>query len=110
MKLRILPLIISAVILAAHFLRSYSLVPMALCLIAPFLLFIKQRWVLVIFQGLSVFAAGIWLIALYGIIQDRNYQGRSWLASGIILGLVIIFTLFSGYCLSSTQVKYKYPG
>lgn len=109
MKLRILPIIIAAVLMAAHFLRSFSLVPMAVCLLAPLLLLIKKRWSLVTLQVLTIPAALIWLMTLYGIIQERIFEGRSWTSSAIILGLVALFTLFAGWLLNSPKVKERYP-
>ncbi len=108
MKLRSLPIILAAVLLAAHFLRSYSLLPMLLSLLAPFLLLIKRRWSLVTLQLLTLPAVCIWLITLYGLIQQRVFEGRSWTASAIILGTVILFTLFAGWLLNSPQVKDRY--
>jgi hypothetical protein len=104
----ILPLILSALLLAAHYLRSYSLIQVVLCLAAPFLLLIKRRWSLVVLQTLCTAAAFIWLYALYGIIQQRIQEGRSWMVSGIILVLVAIFNLLAGWLLNSRIVKDKY--
>lgn len=108
MKLRILPLILSAVLVGAHFLRSYSLIPMLLSLAAPFLLLVRKRWSLYVLQSLAVLGALIWMLALYGIIQERLMEGRSWLASAIILGAVALFTLYSGWLLNSPELKSIY--
>lgn len=109
MKLRFLPIILAAVLLAAHFLRSYSLLPMALSLLAPFLLLIKKRWSLVTLQLLTIPAAAIWMFTLSSIIQQRLFEGRSWTASAIILGVVTAFTLLAGWLLNSPKVKERYP-
>ena len=109
MKLRNLPLILAAVLIAAHFLRSYSLLQMLICLAAPFLLLIKKRWSVVLLQSLSVVSALIWLFALYGIIQERLMEERSWIASAVILGLVALFTLYSGWLLNNPEIKNNYP-
>ena len=109
MKLRLTPLILSAVLIAAHFLRTYSLLPVALSMVAPLLLLVRRRWSLYVLQGLTVLAALIWLLALWGIIQQRLLEGRSWLASGLILGAVALFTLFSGWLLSSPKLRDNYP-
>lgn len=109
MKLRYIPIVLAAVLMAAHFLRSFSLLPMALCLFAPFLLLIKQRRILVTLQLLTIPAAAIWLVTLNGIIQQRIFEQRSWTASAIILGTVTVFTLFAGWLLNSRQVKEHYP-
>ena len=108
MKLRILPVIISAVLVAAHFLRSFSLLPMLLCLAAPALLLIKRQWSLVLLQCLSVIAAAFWMYVLYGIIQVRIFDGVSWTASAIILGAVALFTLYSGWLLNTPEIKNRY--
>jgi hypothetical protein len=109
MKLRYLPIILAAILLAAHFLRSYSLVLVALCLLSPFLLLIKKRWSLLTLQWLTVPTALIWLLTLYGIIQERIFEQRSWTASAIVLGVVALFTLWAAWLLSSPQVQERYP-
>jgi hypothetical protein len=109
MKLRYLPIIFASILIAAHFLRSFSLLPMGLCLAAPFLLLIKKRWSLLTLQLLTVPAATLWLFTLSGIIQQRIFEGRSWAASAIILGVVALFTLFAGWLLGSAQVKEEFP-
>jgi hypothetical protein len=109
MKLRLILVILAAVLLAAHFLRSYSLLPMAICLLAPFLLLIRKRWSLVTLQLASIPAALIWLLTLYGIIQQRIFEGRSWTASAIIIGVVAAFTLFAGWLLNLSKLKDEFP-
>jgi len=109
MKLRITLLALAAILIAAHFLRTSAIIPMLICLAAPFLLLIKKRWSLLAIQGLTVVAAIIWLFTLNGIIQQRVFEGRSWTASGIILGVVAGYTLLTGWLLNSPLVKEKYP-
>lgn len=109
MKLRITLLALAAILLAAHFLRTFSIIPMLLCLAAPFILFVKKRWSLLAIQVLTIVAAVIWLFTLNDIIQQRLFEGRSWTASGIILGVVAGYTLLTGWLLNSPVVKEKYP-
>lgn len=109
MKPRLIPVILAAILLAAHFLRSYSLLPTALCLLAPCLLLVRKRWSLLTLQLATIPAALIWLLTLYGIIQQRIFEGRSWTTSAIILGVVAAFTLFAGWLLNSSQVKENFP-
>ena len=109
MKLRISLLALAAVLIAAHFLRIAAYIPMLICLAAPFLLFVKKRWSVLVIQALTVVAAVIWLLTLYGIIQQRIFEGRSWIASGIILGAAAGYTLLSGWLLNSPVVKEQYP-
>jgi len=108
MKLRITLLALAAILIAAHFLRSYAIIPMLICLAAPFILLIKNRWSLITVQALTIAAAVIWLSTLNGIIQQRVLEGRSWTASAIILGIVTGYTLLTGWLLNSPAVKEKY--
>jgi hypothetical protein len=109
MKLRITLLVLASVLMAAHFLRSFAILPMLICLAAPFLLLVKKRWSLFTLQALTVVAAVIWLMTLNGIIQERVLEGRSWTASAIILGVVAGYTLLTGWLLNNPVVKEKYP-
>jgi hypothetical protein len=109
MKLRIILLALAAILLAAHFLRTFTIIPMLTCLAAPFILFVKKRWSLLAIQALTVVAAVIWLFTLNDIIQQRLFEGRSWTASAIILGVVAGYTLLTGWLLNSPVVKEKYP-
>lgn len=109
MKLRYIPIILAAVLVAAHFLRSYSILPMLLSLLAPFFLLIKKRWSLVTLQLLTIPTAFIWLLTLSDIIQQRIFEGRSWTASAIILGVVTLFTLWAAWLLNSPEIKEQYP-
>lgn len=109
MKLRTIPIVLAAVLVAAHFLRSYSILPMLLSLLAPFFLLIKKRWSLVTLQLLTIPTAFIWLLTLSDIIQQRIFEGRSWTASSIILGVVTLFTLWAAWLLNSPEIKEQYP-
>ena len=109
MKLRISLLAFAALLIAAHFLRISSFLPMLICLAAPFILLIKKRWSVLVIQAFTVIAAAIWMLTLYGIIQQRLLEGRSWTASAIILGVVAGYTLLTGWLLNSPIVKEQYP-
>ena len=108
MKLRITLLALASILIAAHFLRISAIISVLICLTAPFLLLIKKRWSLLTVQALTVVAAGIWLLTLNGIIQQRIQEGRSWTVSAIILGVVAGYTLLTGWLLNSPVVKEKY--
>ncbi len=108
MKLRCTLLALSAILLAAHFLRTFTIIPMLICLAAPFLLLIKKRWTLLTIQALTFVAAIIWLLTLRDIIQQRLLEGRSWTVSAMILGVVAGYTFLTGWLLESSMVKEKY--
>lgn len=109
MKLRITLLGLAAVLMAAHFLRTASFLPMLFSLAAPFLLLIRKRWSLVTVQSLTVIAALVWLLTLSDIIQQRVFEGRSWTVSAVILCVVAGYNLLTGWLFGSPIVREKYP-
>lgn len=109
MLFRITPLIIAAVLLAAHFLRSGNLLLLALCLLTPFLLLVKKRWSLILLQLLAYAGTAIWIRTTVQIVQERLALGRPWGRVVIILGVVILVTALAGLLLNSNAVKQRYP-
>ncbi len=108
MIIRIIPLIVSSILLGAHFLRDGNLILAAACVLIPLLLLIKKPWSLLATQGLMYVGVVIWLYTAYTMIQVRQFLGQDWSRLAIILGTVALFTLFSGLQLNSAVVKKRY--
>ncbi|MBI4965558.1 MAG: hypothetical protein HY913_19940 [Desulfomonile tiedjei] len=109
MVLRTVPLLIAALLLAAHFLRAGSLGLTAATILMPLLLLIRRRWSLIIVQLSAYVGAGVWLYTTINLVQERIMFNRSWGAAAIILGSVTLFTIFAGLLLNSRAMKNKYP-
>lgn len=109
MIIRLTLLILSFLILAAHFSRADNLVLMILCLLVPALLFIKRRWVLLVIQILLYFGVLVWIHAIIQIASERINLGQSWLRMAIILSIVALITGVSGLLLNSNVIKERYP-
>ncbi len=87
------PIVLSALLLAAHFLRGGQAELVALCLALPMLLLVRRPWAgWLISLGLGLGALE-WLLTLGAIAQQRMAAGEPWLRMALILGAV---TLFSG--------------
>jgi hypothetical protein len=102
---RLLPVIISFGLLAAHFSRAGILPLMILSLIVPFILLVKKAWVARIVQVLLLLGGFEWIRAMLGYIEARKAIGDDWSRLAIILGAVALFTalsslLFQGKALS----------
>lgn len=106
---RIVPLIIAFLLLAAHFLRAGSLVLTVVCLLAPLLLLMRRRWVLMLVQFSAYVGAGVWIYTTITLLQERLVFGRPWSVAVIILGSVTLFTILAGWLLNSRAIKDKYP-
>ncbi len=108
MILRVVLIILSSVLLSAHFLREGEILLTAAYLFLPLLLLIKRRWVLIVLQIFTYGGVLVWFYTLYVLINERMSLGIPWVRMAIILAVVIIITLISGLLLNSKVVKEKY--
>ncbi len=108
MKSRIIAYSFMMLLLAAHFSRADQTLPAIISLLIPFLLFVKQSWVLFTLQIAGYLAAVVWVFAAYHFVQLRMAAGENWLRLVIILGLVIVYTLWASYTLPSEAMKAAY--
>ena len=108
--LRLLPLILSFLLLGAHFYRAGHPVFSGLCLGLLILLFYKKPWVPRLFRALLVLGALEWLRALYGFAAMRIAWDQPWTRLAIILGAVAAFTLLSGLVFKNARLRAYYLG
>lgn len=92
---RFMPLGLSAMLLAAHFLRSGEIGLVILCLTAPLILVTRTRWSVIVVQFLLIVAAGEWIRTALLIAQERAAAGAPVARMFLILGTVAALTLFA---------------
>src|SRR5512144_3131672 len=80
--------VLSALILAAHFLRGGNLLLLVLCLLFPALLLVRQLWAVRVVQLFLLLGAAEWVRTTVELIQERQAIGMSWDRLALILGLV----------------------
>lgn len=95
--MRKLFIIISSVLIAAHFLRSGSILLVALCLAMPLLLLSQKRWSARLLQGFLVLAGSEWVRTLWSIALERRDQDRPWIRMAVILGSVAVVTFIAAW-------------
>ena len=108
--LRVLPVILSFLLLAAHFYRAGLVLLTVLCVALLLLLFLRQAWVPQLFQALLVLGALEWLRALYGFAAMRIAFGEPWTRLALILGAVALFTGLSGLVFRNRSLRDRYVG
>jgi len=96
------------IFLAAHFSRGGNDIPALLTLLIPFLLFVKQKWVIITLEVFAYLAAGVWLFGAYQYIQVRIAGGDDWIRLLIIMGCVALYTAWAGFFLRSGKIKEVY--
>jgi len=106
--LRLIPVILSFLLLGAHFYRSGQVMLAAICVALLFLLFIRKSWVPRLFQILLVLGALEWLRSLYYFAAIRIAWEQPWTRLAIILGAVALFTALSGLVFRSKAVRARY--
>lgn len=107
MKLISLP-ILSSVLLAAHFSRTQNDWLVLLSLLFPFILFIRKRWILRIYQTYLVAGGIIWIERVFYYAQLRESQGRPWVRIAVILSVMALLTLVSSLIFEKKKIQRHY--
>ncbi len=105
---RFLPVILSFLLLGAHFYRAGHLVLTGFCLAVPFLAFLPRPWVPRLFQILLLAGAFEWLRSLYSFAAMRIAWDQPWTRLAVILGAVALFTALSGLVFEHRKLKAYY--
>ncbi len=110
MILRIVLYVIVSWLIAAHFLRSGSVIFTALCLATPLLFLVRCRWSLLVLQCLAYAAAAIWLVTVWQVVGERRFFGQPWLRAAAILVAVAAVSALAGVLLRGPAVQRRYRG
>jgi hypothetical protein len=106
--LRLLPVLLSYGLLAAHFSRA-DLFPLVIVSLAiPFLLLIKRPWAARSVQFLLLVGAAEWIRAMFGYIAIRKETGEDWTRLAIILVAVALLTACSGLVFRGKSLRKRY--
>lgn len=106
--IRLLPVVFSFLILSAHFSRIDLPILSILCLLIPFLLFIKLAWVTRLIQILLIIGSIEWIRALFYYVNQRQSVGESYIRLVIIIGIVALFTVLSTLVFRNRSLKERY--
>jgi hypothetical protein len=103
-----LPVLISAILPGAHFLRSGKIELMVLSLSAMALLLVRRRWAATLVQIVLVLGALEWLRTTLVVISMRQSVGAPWTRFAVILGAVTLFTLASALVFFTPRLSRRY--
>jgi hypothetical protein len=93
--LRLTPLILSALLMAAHFLREGNYRFVVFTLVVPLLLMTRHRFAFATVQLLLALAAAEWIRTALSIAHERAALGTPTSRMFVILGSVALFTALS---------------
>jgi len=106
--LKLLPVILSFLLLTAHFYRAGLVVLAAISLTLPLLLFLKDKWVVWFIQACLLLGAVEWIRTGMHFAQQRIESGESWTRLAIILGAVALFTALSALVFRSESLRRRF--
>ncbi|MBN2008175.1 hypothetical protein JW960_02385 [candidate division KSB1 bacterium] len=105
---RLIPVIFSFLLLAAHYSRAQWDWAAVLCLVIPFVLFVKKRWVPRLMQVLLVLGALEWIGTTHRLVLIRQAEGMPWTRLAIILISVALFTGLSTLVFRNKALRARY--
>ncbi len=103
-----IPIVLSFLVLGAHFLRADSMIGVYAVLAVIALLFVRRPWVARIVQAVLVLGALEWLRTMYELAQIRAIHGQPYGRMLVILGVVAAVTLCSALLFQLPALKDVY--
>lgn len=108
--LLLLPVVLSALVLAAHFLRTSNVLAVLAVLALLPLLAVRRRWVVTVARVILLLGALVWLWTLSRFTLERVAVGQPFLRMVAILGGVAAFTALSPLVFRTGRLKARYGG
>jgi hypothetical protein len=105
---RCIPLILSTLLLGAHFSRADNMVLVSLLALLPFLLFVRRPWVAGLYTGVLLLGAAEWVRTLLVIADARQAMGAPWMRMAVILGAVALVTALSPLVFATKSLRARY--
>ena len=106
--LRLLPVIISLLLLSAHFMRAGQTMLAALPVVIMAFLIVREKWVAWLIQLALVLGAIEWIRTLVAVAEVRLEYGMPWVRMAVILGAVAAFTALSSLVFRSKGLRKRY--
>jgi uncharacterized membrane protein len=103
-----IPIVLSLLVLGAHFLRDGSSIGVYVVLALIALLFLRRPWVARLVQAVLVLGALEWLRTMYELAQIRAFHGQPYGRMLVILGIVAAVTLCSALLFQAPALKDVY--
>jgi hypothetical protein len=103
-----IPIVLSLVVLGAHFMRDGLMIGVAVALLLIGLLFVRRAWAARAVQMALVIGAFEWVLTLYVLADSRLRQGESATRMIVILASVAVITLASAFLFQARPLRKFY--
>ena len=106
--LRLAPVLISTLFLAAHFFRARNFPLLAVAVGVAVVLLISRKWVPRVVQIALILGGAEWVRTTVVLAAGRDAAGQSWIRLAVILAVVALFTMCSGLVFRLPRLKERY--
>ncbi len=106
--LRLIPVVLSLLVLGAHAFRAGSVVVVTLLAMTLALLFVPRRWAARVVQVVLVLGTIEWLMTLAQLLFERSFTGEPVARLVLILAAVAAFTAASTLVFRSAPLRAFY--
>ena len=103
-----IPVVLSLLVLGAHFLRYDNAAGVIVALALIGLLFVRKAWVARVVQVALLLGTLEWAHTVYRLVQARAAQGEPYARMVVILGAVIAVTALSALLFESKTLRRIY--
>lgn len=103
-----LPIILSIVLFAAHFMRDGNLPIVFILSVLLVLLFVRRRWVARLTQAVLGLAAAEWLRTMVSLVQVRAALDEPYLRLVVILGAVVAMAVLAALLFQTKELRAIY--
>jgi len=105
---QLLPVVLSLIVLGAHFLRSGNVVMVGVVLVFLGLLSVRRRWAAGSVQTALLLGAAEWVRTLFRLVAARTQSGEPVLRLLLILGGVALLTALSALVFRAARLQRWY--
>jgi uncharacterized membrane protein len=106
--LRLVPVVLSLLVLGGHFLRSGHVVLVALVVTLLALLAVRRAWAARAVQVVLVLGAVEWTMTLLSLVVQRRMMGEPVLRLALILVAVVLVTVASAVLFQTEPLRTRY--
>jgi len=108
--LRLLPVLLSCLLLGAHFLRGGHTIMMMICLAFPLFLLVRRPWVPMLMQLGMFLGSLVWIQTLFVQVSVRQASGMPVKRYAAIMAGVTLFTGVSALVFMLPTLRKRYSG
>jgi hypothetical protein len=106
--LQLVPVVLSLIVLGAHFMRAGNIALLAVVVVVLALLAARRPWVARMAQAVLLIGALEWCRTLLSLASERVANGQPALRLVIILGVVTLVTALSSLLFETATLRRRY--